>query len=81
MWHGVAQLVKATSRNIAGSIFDRLFEIFYRLNSSGRCMALRSTQTPIEVSFLGAEGVRCLQLTTFLLSSADCLKIQEASTS
>jgi hypothetical protein len=80
MWHEVAQLVKATSRNIAGSIFDRLFEIFYRFNSSGRCMALRSIQTPYrndyQVSLLGAEGVWCLELT-----SADCLKIQEASTS
>jgi hypothetical protein len=36
----VALLVEATSRKVVGSIPDGVIGIFYRLNPSGRAMAL-----------------------------------------
>jgi len=48
--HAVAQLVEATSREVAGSISDGVFEIFHSHNHSGRTMALGLTQHPIEIS-------------------------------
>jgi hypothetical protein len=39
-----------TSRNVAGSILDGAFEIFYSFNSSARTMALMPTQLLTEKS-------------------------------
>jgi len=48
--HAVAHLVEATSRKVAGSIPDGVIGIFHWHNTSGRTMAVGSTQPLTEMS-------------------------------
>jgi hypothetical protein len=71
------------SRNVAGSIPDGVIGIFHRHNPSGRTMALRSTESLIEMgtrNISWGKGGQCVGLTT-LPPRADCLQILWASTS
>ena len=59
----------ATKRKVANAIPDGIFEIFHRLNSSGRTTALVWTQPLTEMSARGpfwdrGKGGRCVGLTT-----------------
>jgi len=70
----------ATSRQVAGSIPDGVFGIFYGHNPSGPIMALMLTLPLTEMSTRniswGPCG-RCVALTTLSPSCADCLEIWE----
>lgn len=52
----VGYAVALTSGKVAGSIPDGLSEIFHCLNSSGRPMALASSQLLTEMSTCGAKA-------------------------
>jgi hypothetical protein len=71
-------------RMATGLICDAVFVIFQSRNSYCRALALGSTQPLTEMStrnlpWVGGKGGRCVALTTLPPSSADCLKILEAS--
>ena len=77
-----------TSRKVAGSILDGVIGIFHWHNSSGRTMALESTQPLTEMSTRNiswgrgrGKGGRCVGLPTLPPSFADCLEIWEPPTS
>ena len=69
----------ATSQKVAGSIPDGVAGIFQCLNTSGRTIALGSTQPITEMSTRnlswGGKSGRCVWLTTLPPSRADCLEI------
>ena len=74
----------ATSLNAPGSIPGGVFDIFHRLNPTGRATALGLRQPLTEMStriFPGGKDGRCEGMTTLPVSCADCLEILEASTS
>ena len=62
----------ATSRKFTGSVAGEVIGIFYLLNSSGRTMALGSTQTLTEVC---TRDDPYIGLTTLPPFCADCLEI------
>ena len=68
------------NRKVAGSIPDGLIGILHWYNSSGRTMALGLTQPLTEINTKNiswGKGGRCVRLTTFPPSCADCLEIWE----
>ena len=71
----------ATSRKVAGSIPDGVIGIFHWHNSSGRTVALGSTQPLTEMSTRNIswciKSARCVGLTTLPPSCADGLEIWE----
>ena len=73
-----------TIRKIADSIHDGVIGIFYRLDLSGRTVALWSTQSLAEMSTKGyplrGKGGQCLGLTTLPPWFADSLEILGALT-
>jgi len=68
-------------RKVAVSVPDGIIGIFHWHNSSGRTMALGSTQTLTGVIILGCQGGRYVGLTTWPPSFADCLEILRVWTS
>jgi hypothetical protein len=67
----------ATNRQVEGSILDGVTGIFQSHNTSGRTMALESTQPLTEMStrlFPGGKGGRCVRLTTLPPSCAVVMK-------
>ena len=76
-----------TSRKVADLIPDKVIEMFHLPNPSGCTITLKSYQSLIEASTKsiswggGVNGSRCIVLTTFPPSYADCLWILGASTS
>jgi len=68
-----------TSRKVAGPIPSGVIGIFHWHNSSGRTMALGSTQplTEMNTSTGTGKGDRCVGMTTLPPSCADYLKIWE----
>jgi hypothetical protein len=74
----------ATSRKVADSILDVVFEIFYCLNSSGRSgpgVDSASNRNEYQGSSLESKGDRRLGLATLPLLCTDCLEIVGVSTS
>jgi len=70
----------ATNRKVAGSIPDGVIEFSRRHNTSGRTMALGSTQPLTEMSTRNVswgKGGRSVGLTTLPPSCADCLEMWE----
>jgi hypothetical protein len=76
----VAQWLRHCTKNrkVAGPNPHGDIGIFHRHNSSGRTMALGSTQIPTQMSSRNIswdKGGRCVKLTTLPTSFTDCLKI------
>jgi hypothetical protein len=76
---------RATSRKIAGSIPDGVFQMFHLLNASRRTMTLRSTQCLIGTSTSDLlsrdKGSRLRELLILPHSCVECLKPLGISTS